>query len=64
MKLLQKYPMIDFLIPAAASRIPKFAMDYLEHGAGRETLLKQNLAIFDQIDILPRYLRDMSEINT
>ncbi len=61
---MQKYPMIDFLIPVAESRIPKFAMDYLEHGAGRETLLKQNLAVFDQIEIIPRYLRDMSVIDT
>jgi len=55
--LMQKYPMIDDLIPLAHRRIPTYAIDYLEHGSGRERLLVRNREAFDDIQITPRYMR-------
>ncbi|MEM5544302.1 alpha-hydroxy acid oxidase [Sulfitobacter sp. AS92] len=62
--LMQQYPTIDDLIPMAHRRVPQFAQDYLEHGAGRETLLTRNQSAFDDIQITPRYMRDISSIDT
>ncbi len=61
---MQKYPMIDDLIPVAHRRLPQFSQDYLEHGAGRETLLRRNREAYDNVHITPRYMRDMSVIDT
>lgn len=61
--LMQTYPMIDDLIPLAHRRIPQYAIDYLEHGAGRERLLGRNRAAFDDVRITPRYMRDMSGLD-
>jgi isopentenyl diphosphate isomerase/L-lactate dehydrogenase-like FMN-dependent dehydrogenase len=52
--------MIEDLIPRAHRRIPPYAIDYLEHGSGRERLLVRNRTAFDDIQITPRYMRDMS----
>ena len=60
--LMQKYPMVDDLIPVARRRIPKFAFDYLDGGAGRETLLTRNETVFDDVQLTPRYLRDVSSV--
>ncbi len=61
--LMQTYPMIDDLIPLAHRRIPRYAADYLEHGAGRERLLMRNREAFDDVRITPRYMRDMSALD-
>ncbi|NJO39045.1 MAG: alpha-hydroxy-acid oxidizing protein [Rhizobiales bacterium] len=61
--LMQKYPMIDDLIPRAHRRVPRYAIDYLEHGAGRERLVEQNRAAFDQVRITPRYLRTLDQLD-
>lgn len=61
--LMQKYPMIDDLIPLAHRRLPRYAIDYLEHGSGRERLLTRNRAAFDDVRITPRYMRDMTGLD-
>ncbi|MGI9485513.1 MAG: alpha-hydroxy acid oxidase [Geminicoccaceae bacterium] len=61
--LMQKYPMIDDLIPIAHRRVPLYAIDYLEHGAGRERLVQRNRRAFDDVRIMPRYLRDLDGLD-
>ena len=61
--LMQKYPMIDDLIPVAHRRVPRYAIDYLEHGAGRERLVHKNLSAFDAVKITPRYLRTLDGLD-
>ncbi|MGI9435761.1 MAG: alpha-hydroxy acid oxidase, partial [Geminicoccaceae bacterium] len=56
---MKSYPMIDDLIPVARRRVPLYAFDYLEHGAGRERLVARNRAAFDDVRITPRYLRTL-----
>ena len=60
--LMQKYPMVNDLVPVARRRIPKFAFDYLDGGAGRETLLIRNEKVFDEVQLTPRYLRNVSSV--
>ncbi len=60
---MQKYPMIDDLVPIAHRRVPLYAIDYLEHGAGRELLVQRNRAAFDDVRITPRYLRDLDGLD-
>lgn len=61
--LMEKYPMIDDLIPVAHRRVPLYAIDYLEHGAGRERLVRKNRAAFDDVRITPRYLRKLDGVD-
>ena len=60
---MQKYPMIDDLVPIAHRRVPLYAIDYLEHGAGRERLVRRNRAAFDDVRITPRYLRNLDGLD-
>ena len=62
--MLNRYPTVDDLVPVARRRLPRFSLDYLEHGAAAETLVEANRAFFNQISITPRYLRDVSDIDT
>ncbi|MGI9493873.1 MAG: alpha-hydroxy acid oxidase [Geminicoccaceae bacterium] len=61
--MMQQYPMIEDLIARAHRRIPRYAIDYLEHGSGRERLLARNRMAFDDTQITPRYMRDMSALD-
>lgn len=61
--LMKTYPMIDDLIPAARRRIPLYAFDYLEHGAGRERSVARNRTAFDEVRITPRYLRTLEGLD-
>ena len=61
--LMRRYPMIDDLIPVAHRRVPRYAIDYLEHGAGRERLVQSNRNAFDNVRITPRYLNDMNGLD-
>lgn len=56
--MMERYPMVEDLIPAARRRIPRFAMDFLEHGAGDERLLEKNRRVFDEVVLVPRYMSD------
>ncbi|MGI9508941.1 MAG: alpha-hydroxy acid oxidase [Geminicoccaceae bacterium] len=62
--LIQTYPMIDDLIPPAHRRLPLYAADYLEHGSGRERLVARNRAAFDDVGIMPSYLRMDGTVDT
>ncbi len=44
-------------------RLPRFAFDFIDGGAEDENNLRKNEAAFDQIEMVPRYLRDMSVID-
>ena len=61
--LMRKYPMIDDLIPVAHRRVPLYAIDYLEHGAGRERLVERNRAAFDDVRLTPRYLQKLDQLD-
>ncbi len=61
--LMKTFPMIDDLIPVARRRVPLYAFDYLEHGAGRERLVQKNRTAFDAVRITPRYLRTLDGLD-
>ena len=62
--LMQRYPSVDDLAARARRRLPRFASDYLDGGAGRETALSRNTDAFDSVQLTPRYLRDIDTIST
>lgn len=52
------YPSIDDLKTRAEQRIPKFAFEYLDGGCNEEVNLRKNTEDLQQIELVPRYLRD------
>ena len=48
---------------AARRRLPRIIFDYIEGGAEDETCVDRNRAALDRLEILPRYLRDVSQVN-
>jgi L-lactate dehydrogenase (cytochrome) len=52
------YPSIDDLRRRAQQRIPKFAFEYLDGGCNEEVNLRKNTEDLQQIELVPRYLRD------
>jgi len=48
---------------AARRYLPKMVFDYIEGGAEDETCCDRNRASYEALQILPRYLRDVSLIN-
>jgi L-lactate dehydrogenase (cytochrome) len=52
------YPSIDDLRRLAQQRIPKFAFEYLDGGCNEEVNLRKNTEDLQQIELVPRYLRD------
>jgi L-lactate dehydrogenase (cytochrome) len=48
----------------ARRRLPSGARDYLEGGGEDEYTLRRNRAAFDEIELLPRILNDVSRIDT
>ena len=59
-----RFPSIVDLARRAGKRIPRFALDYLEGGIGDETLLRRNRKDMDEIFLWPRYLQDVTHVNT
>ena len=57
------YHSIQELRDRAHRRVPKMAFDYLEGGAGSEANITRNRSAFDNITLVPEYLRDVSKIN-
>jgi isopentenyl diphosphate isomerase/L-lactate dehydrogenase-like FMN-dependent dehydrogenase len=55
---------IDDLRLVARRRMPRFVFDWLDGGAEDETGLHRNRAALDALRLQPRYLRDVSEIET
>jgi len=59
-KYNNKYPAISDLEARAVRRLPKFARDYLCGGIGDENGLRQNRQAFTEVNLVPRYMRDVS----
>lgn len=53
--LHRKFPTTHYLRAAAPKRIPLFAFDYGDTGAGADRGIADNWAAFDNIKIVPRY---------
>lgn len=56
MKLEQGFPSVEDMRKVARRRMPRFARDYLDGGIGRNTALRRNLDVLNQISFTPRYL--------
>ncbi len=54
---------INDLRNMAKHRLPRFAFDFIDGGAEDENNLRKNEAAFDQIEMVPRYLRDVSVLD-
>jgi len=59
----KEYHSIQQLRDRAHQRIPRIAFDYLEGGAGSEANITRNRTAFDDVVLVPEYLRDVSEVN-
>ena len=53
--LKRKYPTALDLRAKALRRLPKFAFEYLDGGAGADTGIARNWDAFDAIEMIPRY---------
>lgn len=51
----RKHPDFASLRQRAKSRMPKFAYDFVDTGAARETCLARNYAAFDAVELVPRF---------
>lgn len=54
---------VDDYEQEAFKRLPKEALDYYRSGADQEITLKANVEAFKRWKILPRFLRDVSNIS-
>jgi len=55
-ELHRRFPSTQYLRAAARRRIPHFAFEYADGGAGNgDTGIKRNWAAFDAIELVPRY---------
>lgn len=61
---LDRAASIDDLRRRAKRRIPRFAFDLVDGGAESERNLKRNVEAFEDVLLTPRYLTDVSEIDT
>lgn len=61
---LNRAACIDDLREIARRRIPRFAFDLVDGGAEGEVNLRRNTQAFEDIELIPRYMRDVSQIDT
>lgn len=61
---LERAACIDDLREMARRRIPRFAFDLVDGGAESERNLRRNVEAFEEIELTPRYMRDVSQIDT
>jgi L-lactate dehydrogenase (cytochrome) len=54
---------INDLRRSARRRLPRAAFDYLDGGAEDEVALRRNRSGFDELELVPHYLRDVSEVD-
>src|SRR5262245_26115112 len=54
---------IDDFRDSARRSLPRSIFDYVDGGADSESTVRRNRAAFDEIDLVPRVLRDMTEID-
>lgn len=57
------YICVDDYEQEAFKRLPKQALDYYRSGADEEVTLRANVEAFRKLKILPRFLRDVSNID-
>ncbi|WP_309083551.1 alpha-hydroxy acid oxidase [Chelativorans sp.] len=62
--LRRRYPSIDDLERRARRRIPHFAYEFIQGGAGDESGLTRNRAALRGIEVVPRYGMDVSKVDT
>lgn len=61
---LDRAASIDDLRAIAKRRIPRFAFDLVDGGAESERNLRRNVEAFEAVELLPRYMVDVSAIDT
>ena len=61
---LERAASIDDLRARAKRRIPRFAFDLVDGGAENERNLRRNSEAFEEVELTPRYMVDVSEIDT
>ena len=61
---LDRAASIDDLRARAKRRIPRFAVDLVDGGAENERNLRRNALAFEEVELVPRYMVDVSEIDT
>jgi isopentenyl diphosphate isomerase/L-lactate dehydrogenase-like FMN-dependent dehydrogenase len=61
---LDRAASIDDLRLIAKRRIPRFAFDLVDGGAESERNLRRNSEAFEEVQLTPRYMVDVSEIDT
>jgi (S)-mandelate dehydrogenase len=62
--LRQRFPMISDLRERAIRRLPKFAFDFIDGGAGSEACIGRNFRALEAIEIVPRYSVDYEAISS
>ncbi len=61
---LDRAASIDDLRTRSKRRIPRFAFDLVDGGAESERNLRRNMEAFEEVELTPRYMVDVSDINT
>lgn len=61
---LDRAASIDDLRRLAKRRIPRFAFDLVDGGAESERNMRRNVEAFEEVELTPRYMIDVSEIDT
>lgn len=64
MSKIERTASIDDLRAIARRRLPRFAFDFIDGGAESETGLARNRKALDEILLTPRYLTDVTRIET
>ncbi len=53
--LRRRYPHVTYLRRRARARVPHFAFEYADGGAGNDGGVKRNWAALDAVELVPRY---------
>jgi isopentenyl diphosphate isomerase/L-lactate dehydrogenase-like FMN-dependent dehydrogenase len=61
---LDRAASIDDLRTRSKRRIPRFAFDLVDGGAESERNLRRNMEAFEEVELTPRYMVDVSDIDT
>lgn len=61
---LDRAASIEDLRLRAKARIPRFAFDLVDGGAGNERNMRRNAQAFEEVELTPRYVVDVSSIDT
>ncbi|PUB11534.1 alpha-hydroxy acid oxidase [Yoonia sediminilitoris] len=61
---LDRAASIEDLRDMARRRIPRFAFDLVDGGAESERNMRRNIHAFEELELTPRYMRDVADIDT